>query len=326
MSRLPTPWYWRGVTSQALRLLAALYRSAQHVRSQRRRCEPHELPLIIVGNPRVGGSGKTPISLDLVARLRAQGARAAWVGRGVGGTGYCGLISSEQTAQDVGDEAAMACARLGPDCFAGVPRSRLIAAAFQRGCAVVVSDDGMQSPDLRADQLVVVMRAEDPWGNGRRLPAGPLREGPECLERADLIVWHGLDLGAPELPAQADERWVSAWYELELPDLDRTQRIGLCTSIADPERFRRSVEAQGLPVDQLVTRADHRRLPLAALDRNLTWLTTEKDMARHHHELPAGLDLRVVGLRLCWGDPQGRVDQLLHRALKRDVDTEESSQ
>ena len=63
----------------------------------------------------------------------------------------------------------------------------------------------------------------------------------------------GLIWSAPELPAQADERWVSAWYELELPDLDRAQRIGLCTSI-DPERFRRSVEAQGLPVDQLVAR------------------------------------------------------------------------
>ena len=142
--------------------------------------------------------------------------------------------------------------RLGADCFAGVPLA-LIAAAFERGCAVVVSDDGMQSPDLRADQLVVVLRAEDPWGNGRRLPAGPLREGPECLERADLIVWHGLDLGAPELPAQADERWVSAWYELELPDLDRTQRIGLCTSIMIPSDSGDPWRRRDSP-DQLVTR------------------------------------------------------------------------
>ena len=326
MSRLPVPWYWRGFARHALKPAAFLYKTAQGWRSARRRDVAHEVPLVVVGNPRVGGSGKTPISIDVIERLKNQGKRAAWVGRGVGGNGYLGLIDDQRTSADVGDEAVMAYRRLGADCYSGVPRSQLITTASHNGCVAVVSDDGMQSPDLYPDRLIVVLRAEDPWGNGLRLPAGPLREGPECLERADLVVWHGLDRGEPELPAEADARWVAAWYEIDLPDLEDARAIGLCTSIADPERFRRSVRAQGIDVGELIARGDHRALPLQDLDRSRTWLTTEKDYARHLHDVPEDLDLRCVHLRLRWGDSGGQIEALLEGLFQGEVDSEESGQ
>ncbi len=324
MSSLPTPWYWKGLAHHALKPAALLYRAAQTLRASRRRDQAHEIPLVIVGNPRVGGSGKTPISFDLVERLRARQQAAAWIGRGVGGDGRAGVIGAQATAAQFGDEALMASRRLGEHCYAGVPRSDLIRKAAQNGCSIAVSDDGMQSPDLLPSLLIVVLRAEDPWGNGQRLPAGPLREGPESLERADLIVWHGLDQGAPHLPADADERWVTAWYELQLPDLDPGKPIGLCTSIADPERLRRSVIGQGVEPTDWVVRGDHRRLPLNDLDRSKTWLTTAKDWARHAHEVPAGLDLRVVGLVLRWSDNGRQIEAMLDALVQAEVDTRSS--
>jgi len=326
MTSLPTPWYWKGLAHHALKPAAVVYRAAQTIRALRRRSATHEIPLLVVGNPRVGGSGKTPISIDLVERLRARGGVAAWIARGVGGDGRTGLVADDATAAQVGDEAVMASRRLGAFCYAGVPRSVLIRKAAEQGCSIAVSDDGMQSPDLNPDRLLVVLRAEDPWGNGQRLPAGPLREGPECLERAHVIVWHGLDQGPPELPSDADERWVGAWYELMMPDLDAGKAVGLCTSIADPERFRRSVIGQGVKPTDWVSRSDHRRLPLTELDRSKTWLTTEKDWARHAHEIPQGLDLRVVRLGLRWSDQGRRIEAMLDELAKAEVDTGSSGQ
>ena len=326
MSDLKTPWFWRGLPSALLSPASLIYRTAQELRFARSRRRAHEIPLLIVGNPRVGGSGKTPISLDLVERLRTMGQRAAWIGRGVGGDGRARVLKAEHDARQVGDEACMVQTKLGNDCFAGVPRSALITMAAQAGCQMAISDDGMQTPDLRADGLVVVLRAEDPWGNGRRLPAGPLREGPECLARADLIVWHGLDQGEMPLPAEADERWVLAWYQVVAPDLADAKPLGLCTAIADPDRLARSLEAQGLEFGARVYRRDHSALPLAQLDRGRTWITTEKDMARHAHELPAGLDLRAATLSLNWGDEGAKVEALLSRLMQAEVDTDEGAQ
>ena len=310
MSKLKRPWYWRGLGSAMLQPASLIYRAAQNRRNARRREQPHELPLLVVGNPRVGGSGKTPISIDAVERLRRRGVRAAWIGRGVGGDSKPRQVTDAHGPKQVGDEARMAQAQLVSDCFAGVPRSGLIGQAHRHGCAAAVSDDGMQSPDLRPDKLVVVLRAEDPWGNGKRLPAGPLREGPECLERADIVVWHGLDLGPQPLPTEADERWVGAHYDVEVPRLEPGQPFGLVSGIADPERLLRSLAAAGLEPTTQVFRGDHRALPLADLDREMPWITTSKDLARHP-DRPEGLDLRPMLVRLRWADDGAAIDALL---------------
>jgi tetraacyldisaccharide 4'-kinase len=317
MSELPRPWYWRGAASQLLRPAGWLYARAQAWREAQRRTEGHEIPLLIVGNPRVGGSGKTPISIDLVERLRARNQQAAWIGRGVGGDKQGRRIGDGHHAGKIGDEARMAATALGDFCYAGLPRSELISQAAGEGCVVAISDDGMQSPDLLPDALLVVLRAEDPWGNGLRLPAGPLREGPECLQRAQLIVWHGLDQAMPVLPAEADERWVAAHYQVEMPDLSDAKKLGVATAIADPERLLRSLRCVDISPQQEVLVRDHGALPLASMDRNTTWLTTEKDIARHAHEKPAGLDFRAVKVRLKWADNGAKAEALLEAMMDR---------
>lgn len=305
------PWYWRGLPSALLSPASWAWKAGQGLRNRRRRLEPHELPLIVVGNPRVGGSGKTPISIDLVQRARRSGYETCWLGRGVGGDGRIRQVTQETGASQVGDEALLARHHLGAHCYAGVPRSAVIRMAHRHGCQLAVSDDGMQSPDLRPDRLVVCLRAEDPWGNGRILPAGPLREGPACLARADLIVWHGLDNGPLELPAEADERWLRAWYDVVVPELPEDRPVGVATAIADPYRLVRTVEAAGLEIQRVITAPDHGILPLRQLDPHMTWLTSSKDLARMAGGLPENLDIRVVEANLVWGDGGKRVEAML---------------
>ena len=121
-SGLPQPWYWRGAASTALTPASWAYAAAQSWRAGRRRQAAHEIPLVVVGNPRVGGSGKTPISIDAVLRLRTLGLRGAYIARGVGGDGRLTQVTDLHRASEVGDEAVMARGQLGGDCFAGTPR------------------------------------------------------------------------------------------------------------------------------------------------------------------------------------------------------------
>jgi tetraacyldisaccharide 4'-kinase len=314
MSGLPTPWYWRGLASALLVPASLVFRAGQNRRHRRRRSEGHELPLLVIGNPRVGGSGKTPISFDVVERLRRRGLEACWIGRGVGGDAVLRQVSDHSRVAEVGDEGRLARRVLGRQCYTGVPRSAAIAMAKRHGCEAAVSDDGMQSPDLKPDGLVVVLRAEDPWGNGRILPAGPLREGPECLARADLIVWHGQDLGERPLPAVADERWVSAWYRVE-SDLKPGLKVGVVTAIADPERLVRTVEALGCQVVTRRTAPDHRQLPWAKLDEAVHWVTTSKDDARRDVDLEPGVKVSQIGLKVEWADGGRAVDALIERVI-----------
>jgi tetraacyldisaccharide 4'-kinase len=314
MSDLPTPWYWRGLASALLAPASLVFKAGQDRRPRRRRTVAHPLPLVVIGNPRVGGSGKTPISFDVVERLRERGIEAAWIGRGVGGDAGLRQVTESSRVSEVGDEGRLARRVLGRQCYTGVPRSESIAMAERHGCQVAVSDDGMQSPDLRPDGLVVVLRAEDPWGNGRILPAGPLREGPECLARADLVVWHGQDLGEQPLPPEADARWVSAWYAVR-SDLRAGQEVGVVTAIADPGRLVRTVEALGCRVVTRRVAPDHRRLPWKNLDPKIHWVTTSKDEARREVDLPDELALSVVGLAVEWADGGAAIEALIDRVI-----------
>tara|TARA_Y100001934_G_scaffold113105_1_gene138395 strand:- start:334 stop:762 length:429 start_codon:yes stop_codon:yes gene_type:complete len=131
------------------------------------------------------------------------------------------------------------------------------------------------------------------------------------LSRADLIIWHGLDQGPPELPADADERWLTAWYEAEVPALPADRKVGVATAIADPFRLIRTVEASGQKIDRILTAPDHGQLPLRQLDPQMTWLTSSKDMVRMAGSLPENLDIRVVEVKLVWGDGGQRVDEML---------------
>jgi tetraacyldisaccharide 4'-kinase len=154
------------------------------------------VPVIVVGNIAVGGSGKTPVVQWLVARLRETGYTPGVVSRGYGGK-MEGVqrVGSDSAPNDVGDEPLLLARSCGCPVAVGVDRPAAAALLVADGCDVIISDDGLQHYRLHRDIEVIVVDAET-LGNRFLLPSGPLREPLSRLATADLVIAHG-ELDAP---------------------------------------------------------------------------------------------------------------------------------
>lgn len=152
------------------------------------------VPIIVVGNISVGGTGKSPLVIALVKHLVSLGLNPGIVSRGYGGrsTDYPVEVCVTSSPKEVGDEPLMISHRTG--CPVIVDPDRVSAAKHlveNHDVDVIVSDDGLQHYALRRDIEIAVVDAERGLGNGRCLPAGPLREPPSRLREVDLVVFNG---------------------------------------------------------------------------------------------------------------------------------------
>ena len=325
------PGFWQrprlrpGLVARLLAPVAAIWAIATARRVERpARCSAG-VPVICVGNLTLGGAGKTPTVTALVERLAARGIAAHVLTRGHGGrlTGPIRVDLASHTADDVGDEpllhAAIAPTWVSRDRCAGAR------AAVDAGAGAIVMDDGHQNPDLKKDLSIVVVDAETGFGNGRVVPAGPLREPVrEGLARAGLVLGIGLE------PSQ--RRLGQDWPEIaDVPRISGTlvplatgmQWQGLrCVAFAGigrPEKFFASLRAVGADVAATHAFADHAVYPRAILDRLLSEaqrlgaqpVTTEKDAVR----LPPDVRPKVLAfpVRLQIDDPaplDAALDQL----------------
>ena len=221
------------------------------------------VPVVVVGNIAVGGSGKTPVVAWLVEALRAHGHRPGVISRGYGraDTGVR-VVTAADDAASVGDEPCMLFRELDVPLAVGADRLATCAAlrAAHPGVDVIISDDGLQHYRLRRDCEIVVVD-EAVLGNGWLLPAGPLREGRGRLAEAALVIAHG-PLGArtqavlarASVPTAA---MTLAGDELEhLTDAGRRQplralagqRVHAVAGIGRPQRFFAQLAAAGLDV------------------------------------------------------------------------------
>ena len=217
------------------------------------------VPVVVVGNLTVGGSGKTPLVLWLVARLREQGRHPGIISRGYGGKAGREILRVTVTsdAASVGDEPLLLARRSGVPVFVG--RDRFAAGrallAEHPECDIVVSDDGLQHYRLERTAEIVVFDGRGA-GNGHLLPAGPLREPLSRVALATAVVWNGGighldrdDGGLPRFSMRlAGGRFVG------LNDRQRTcsaeQLLGkplhAVAGIGDPSRFFAQLAAMGL--------------------------------------------------------------------------------
>jgi len=319
------PEFWHGGPSLAASLLApagAVYAAAGRWRREHAVPVRVPLPVICVGNVVAGGAGKTPVALAVAARLLARGRRPCFLTRGHGGSMQGPhAIGPHDHARKVGDEALLL-ARLAPTILSvdRVAGARLAAA---QGAQAIVMDDGLQNPSLAKDLSLLVVDAAYGFGNGRVMPAGPLREPPEeALARSDAVVWlqgdeparHGLDpgrWGRPVLAAQLAPRPEA----MRLAD----RRVLAFAGIGRPAKFFATVRALGAEVVEAVAFADHHAYApeelMALVERAVALeavaVTTAKDAMR----LPSAARgmVEVVEVAAEFADPD-RLDALLNRA------------
>jgi tetraacyldisaccharide 4'-kinase len=259
------------------------------------------IPVICVGNPTVGGAGKTPAAIAIAHLLIDAGERPYFLTRGYGGR-LAGpvIVEAAHTAVQVGDEPLLL-ARVAPTIVAA-NRTAGAELARDKGASIIVMDDGFQNPSLAKDFSILVIDGARGVGNGRVLPAGPLRAPLEPqLDQADALLIVGSVTGAAPLVIAARARKLPLFLAALEPD-DAVvaalagQKVLAFAGIGDPDKFFATVAAAG--IDAPVRRGfpDHHRyraneakaLLEEAARNNLTLLTTEKDAARIHGDASLG--------------------------------------
>jgi tetraacyldisaccharide 4'-kinase len=216
------------------------------------------VPVIVVGNITVGGTGKTPLVLALVERLREAGYQPGIVSRGYGGesASYPRLVTGQDAATEVGDEPLLLAQRSQVPVVIDPIRSRGVQALLaQTRCDVVICDDGLQHLALQRDIEVVVIDGARGFGSGLPLPAGPLRELPSRLKTVDFCVSNG------DLTAAVDADINPYIMRLEagdwLPVTSVNSRVSPPVSgsavqavagIGNPQRFFNMLQEQGFVV------------------------------------------------------------------------------
>jgi tetraacyldisaccharide 4'-kinase len=292
--RDPSFWWRRaGPAARLLAPLAAVYGAAAAARLQR----PGQRlgrPVICIGNFTVGGAGKTPAALAVARMLLTQGERPFFLSRGYGGklAGPLQVDPARHRADDVGDEPLLL-VRIAPTIVA---RARVAGAtmAVAAGAGVIVMDDGFQNPSLAKDFSILVVDGRRGIGNGRVLPAGPLRAPLSAqLARAHALVVIGTAAGDAGVTEAAAVREIPTFTAELAPDQSsiaalRRDRVLAFAGIGDPEKFFRTLTAAGIAVVATRSFPDHHRYTSAQAQAlradaergGLTLVTTEKDLAR----------------------------------------------
>ena len=262
--REPSFW-WRdaGLAAAVLAPAAQVYGAvaAHRMAREGRRAGA---PVVCIGNPTVGGAGKTPLALAVVRILAAMGERPVLLSRGYGGklAGPLRVDPARHHAGEVGDEPLLL-ARAAPTIVAR-DRVKGAAAALAAGASVIVMDDGFQNPSLAKDFSVLVVDARRGIGNGRVIPAGPMRASLAAqLTRADALVVVGESAGAAAVDACALAR-LPVFAARLVPDRDFIAALGggralAFAGIGDPEKFFATLAAAGIAVAARRAFADHHR-------------------------------------------------------------------
>jgi tetraacyldisaccharide 4'-kinase len=306
------PGFWRnpattpGLLSGLLMPFAALWQKATARRLRNGPWHRVSVPVICVGNVNLGGTGKTPAVIALVTYLKDKGLTPHVVSRGYGGslTGPVQVNERKHKAHEVGDEPLLLAAFT--DTWIARDRHAGAKAAIAAGADVIVLDDGFQNPALAKDISIVVVDAVAGFGNGRVVPAGPLREPLEVgLDRADAL----LVIGSAKARAAFQHRWpmpgTLPLAQAELKPLEtgqvwKGQKVLAFAGIGHPGKFFATLKALGADIVQAEALSDHQPLTLTLMKRlesdaffkGAMMVTTEKDATR----LPEDYKIRVTTL------------------------------
>lgn len=286
----PAPWW--------LRALSPLYRLGFLAdRASGRARRPGDLrdaPILVVGNIIVGGAGKTPLVVRLARVLQEAGLRPGIVSRGYGGKrlaahGRVVRVTPDSDPAEVGDEALLIARRTRLPVAVGADRCAAARELLAGDADVVVADDGLQHHRLPRTLEICVVDAARGFGNGRLLPAGPLREPVSRLRSVDHVVVNTDDpLAELPVPGAVPMQLVPGL----LRSLDDGQswrisqfagcRANAVAGIGHPERFFGALEQAGLKVNRHAFPDHHAYRPadFATMEPGLPVIMTEKDAVK----------------------------------------------
>lgn len=312
--RVRLAWQRRGVLAYALLPLHLVHRIWRGLRGLGQRlgmARPVQLavPVVVVGNLSVGGTGKTPLVIELVRQLRQQGWHPGIVSSGFGGRAEGPLlVEPGGDPARCGDEPLLV--RYVTGCPVAVARDRIAAArlllASHADCDLLIADDGLQHRRLGRDLEVVVVNGAG-VGNGLLLPAGPLRDPPERLQHVDAVVLHGvvppvrihspffrMETSIHEAVSMAVAGRSQTLAQLAEEQQARKLRLLALCAIGSPERFFAMLRDHGLHFETLAL-PDHAPIdaslvPREGFDRILM---TEKDAVKCHRDPALGSDERI---------------------------------
>ena len=250
------------------------------------------VPVVVVGNISVGGTGKTPLTLWLAEYLAGQGMRPGVVSRGYGGTARTPQEVTPLTDPAVcGDEPALIAQRIGCPVWVGADRvaaaQRLLAAHPE--CDLILADDGLQHYRLARDVEIAIVDGGRGLGNGLLLPAGPLRETDARLAEVDLLVVHGTGLGLKARAVTAFSMALKPRAFVNLlnpahrsgPEHFLKRNVHAVAGIGNPRRFFEQLRQMGIAFSAHAFPDHH-----AFLQRDITFadadavLMTEKDAVK----------------------------------------------
>ncbi|WP_029004490.1 tetraacyldisaccharide 4'-kinase [Azorhizobium doebereinerae] len=328
------PAFWSRRTSLASLLLSPVgcIVGAITLRRMKGPSQIVPVPVLCIGNPTVGGAGKTPTALALLARLSRQGHAPFALLRGHGGSlpGPVRVVPDRHDAVAVGDEALLLAAAAPTIVSRDRPSGARLAVA--EGASVILMDDGFQNPSLAKDVSVLVIDGAAGVGNGRVLPAGPLRAplAPQ-LAAADAVLVVGDGAAGEAVAAQAARMGKAVLHGTVRPDPQvvaalRGRRVLAFAGIGRPDKLATTLRTADVEVAGLRAFPDHHAYvpdEIAALAAEAERIgamlvTTSKDMARLRAPAFAAHRPAIIVLPIEMEiGPQATLDDLLALAFTR---------
>ena len=305
-------WYQKSTWLLLLVPLSWLFRAISRLRrivlQWRFQGQSYAMPVVVIGNISLGGSGKTPLIIALAKALSERGYSVGVVSRGYGGASaqYPLVVRPDTPVSQSGDEPLLVAKKLGCPVVVDPNRGRAVEKLVESfSCDLILSDDGLQHYRLHRDVEIAVVDGRRRFGNGYTLPAGPLRESPRRLKEVDFIIQNG-GIVEPDDPGtyivQLETSGLRRFGSSELIGFDQwveSTNIHAVAAIGHPERFFESLRQMGFKVDS-EPKNDHQTLTARDIgfDDDLPVVITAKDAVKYQDLVPDNLWVLEVEMAL----------------------------
>ena len=306
---MKTPKYWQSnsIVSKLLLPLGLIYGVLTQLRLKIKRPKHADIPVICIGNITAGGTGKTPVSISIAKMLGTEMYHPYFVSRGYGGKLKNVLVNNKKhSAKEVGDEPLL----LSSQAPVIVNSNRYEGAqlAIKEGADVIIMDDGFQNPSMHKNLSFLVFDGTYGVGNGRLIPAGPLRETfKDGIKRADALVIMGKD--KHDLAKRCNLPVFYAHTEAVQTHINNSNVVAFA-GIGHPQKFYHTLSSQGFNVVETIDFPDHhfyKKSELNAIlakakELNAVVYTTSKDFVK----IPTFMqdEFNVLEISVVWDNPE----------------------